>query len=412
MTSPWFNFAVAILLGLLIGLERERSKGQGPARRTAGIRTFALATLVGAIAIHLGGVLLLAIATGGVAVLTALSYVHGHEDDPGLTTEVGLMAAPLLGGLAMSDPLLASGLGAMIAVVFAAKAPLHGFVKRVLTDAEVKDGLIFAIATLVVWPLLPDRYLGPLDALNPHSIWLLVVLMLAIGACGHVATRALGPRFGLPIAGLASGFVSSTATIGSMAGRATNDPASMNAAVAGAAFSTLSTFIQMAVLLFAISKPTLGLMTPVLAAGGVAAAIYGLAFALRGLRSDVPTSEPGRAFSFGAALGLGAVMAFMLIMAAALKAWLGEAGIIVGAALAGLVDTHSAAISVASLATSGKLAPQDAVLPILGAMTTNAFAKVVMALGAGAGGFALRIVPCLIISIAVSWVATALLVLG
>jgi uncharacterized membrane protein (DUF4010 family) len=174
----------------------------------------------------------------------------------------------------------------------------------------------------------------------------------------------------------------------------------MNAAVAGAAFSTLSTFIQMAVLLFAISKPTLRLMTPVLAAGGVAAAIYGLAFALRGLRSDdLPTSEPGRAFSFGAALGLGAVMAFMLIMAAALKDWLGEAGIIVGAALAGLVDTHSAAISVASLATSGKLAPQDAVLPILGAMTTNAFAKVVMALGAGAGGFALRIVPCLITAV-------------
>ena len=103
MTLPWFNFAVAILLGLLIGLERERSKGQGPGRRPAGIRTFALATLVGAIAIHLGGVLLLAIATGGVAVLTALSYVYGHEDDPGLTTEVGLMAAPLLGGLAMSD---------------------------------------------------------------------------------------------------------------------------------------------------------------------------------------------------------------------------------------------------------------------------------------------------------------------
>jgi uncharacterized membrane protein (DUF4010 family) len=233
--------------------------------------------------------LLLAIATGGVAVLTTLSYVHGHEDDPGLTTEVGLMAAPLLGGLAMSDPLLASGLGAMIAVVFAAKAPLHGFVKRVLTDAEVKDGLIFAIATLVVWPLLPDRYLGPLEALNPHSIWLLVVLMLAIGACGHVATRALGPRFGLPIAGLASGFVSSTATIGSMAGRATNDPTSMNTAVAGAAFLTLSTFIQMAVLLFAISKPTLGLMTPVLAAGGVAAAIYG--WLLRYVVSDQTISQ-------------------------------------------------------------------------------------------------------------------------
>jgi uncharacterized membrane protein (DUF4010 family) len=152
-------------------------------------------------------------------VLTALSYARDPGDDPGLTTEVGLIAAPLVGALAMSDTLLASGLGAMIAVVFAAKAPLHGFVKGVLTDVEVKDGLIFVIATLVVWPQLPDRYLGPLEALNPHSIWLLVVLMLAIGACGHVATRALGPRFGLPIAGLASGFVSSTATIGSMAGR-------------------------------------------------------------------------------------------------------------------------------------------------------------------------------------------------
>ena len=312
----------------------------------------------------------------------------------------------------MSDTLLASGLGAMIAVVFAAKAPLHSFVKGVLTDAEVKDGLVFAIATLVVWPQLPDRYLGPLEALNPHSIWLLVVLMLAIGACGHVATRALGPRFGLPIAGLASGFVSSTATIGSMAGRATNDPTSMNAAVAGAAFSTVSTFVQMALLLFAISQPTLALMAPALASGGVAAVIYGLAFTLRGLASGgVPASEPGRAFSFGAALGLAAMMAFMLILAAALKDRLGETGIVVGAALAGLVDTHSAAISIASLATSGKLEPQDAVLPILAAMTTNAFAKIVMAVGAGSGGFAPRIIPCLILSLAASWAAAASLIL-
>ena len=410
---PWFNFAVALALGLLIGLERERSKGDGPDRRPAGIRTFALAALLGALAAHLGGVSLLAIATGAVMVLTALSYLRSRETDPGLTTEVGLMTAPLLGGLAMSDTVLASGLGATVAVVFAAKAPLHRFVKGVLSESEVMDGLVFAVATLVIWPQLPDRFLGPLNALNPHSIWLLVILVLALGACGHVATRALGPRFGLPIAGLASGFVSSTATIGSMAGRATKEPASMRAAVAGAALSTVATFVQMALVLLTISQPTLVLMAPALAAGGGAAAIYGLAFAVSALRSnDVVAPEPGRAFSVGTALGLAAMMAVMLVIAAALKQWLGEAGVAVGATLAGFVDTHSAAISVASLAASAKLTPQEAVVPILAAMTSNAIAKIAMAVGAGQRGFALRIVPGIVLSIAAAWAAGIPTILG
>ena len=410
---PWFNFAVALALGLLIGLERERSKGDGPDRRPAGIRTFALAALLGALAAHLGGVSLLAIATGAVMVLTALSYLRSRETDPGLTTEVGLMTAPLLGGLAMSDTVLASGLGVAVAVVFAAKAPLHRFVKGVLSESEVMDGLVFAVATLVIWPQLPDRFLGPLNALNPHSIWLLVILVLALGACGHVATRALGPRFGLPIAGLASGFVSSTATIGSMAGRATKDPASMRAAVAGAALSTVATFVQMALVLLTISQPTLVLLAPALAAGGLAAAIYGLGFAVRALRSnDVAAPEPGRAFSVGTALGLAAMMAVMLMIAAALKQWLGEAGVAVGATVAGFVDTHSAAISVASLAASAKLTPQEAVVPILAAMTSNAIAKIAMAVGAGQRGFALRIVPGIVLSIAAAWAAGIPTILG
>ena len=77
---------------------------------------------------------------------------------------------------------------------------LHCFVARILTSAEVTDALVFAVATLVIWPQLPDRYLGPFQALNPNSIWFLVILVMALGACGHVATRALGARFELPIA--------------------------------------------------------------------------------------------------------------------------------------------------------------------------------------------------------------------
>ena len=404
ITSLWFNFAVALAIGLLIGIERERSKGEGPTRRPAGIRTFALVSLLGAIAVHLGGGVLLAVATGGVAVLAALAQLRDRDPDPGMTTEIGLIVTLLLGGLAMSNNLLAAGLGAAIAGVFTVKTMLHCFIKRVLTEADVTDGLILAIATLVIWPLLPDRYLGPLQALNPHKLWLLVVLMMVIGACGHVAARALGPRFGLSVAGLASGFVSSIATIGSMAGRVAKDPASLNAAVAGAAFSTVATFVQMAVLLFTVSQPTLRLLAPALAAGAIIAAIHGLAFALRGATpSQSAGSNMGRAFSIAAALGLAALMAVMLVLAAALRDQLGESGIIIGATVAGFVDTHSAAISVASLAASDKIAVPEAMSPILAAMTSNALAKIVMAAGAGSGRFALRIIPGILLSIATAW---------
>ena len=142
--SSWsreINFAIAIGVGLMIGLERERSKGVGSALRPAGIRTFTLAALMGAVASHLGGVPLLAVVTARVMALAALSYFRAHDDDPGLTTEISLIATPLLGGLAMSDTGLAAGLGAAVAVILAAKAPLHGFVTRVLLGAEVTDGL-------------------------------------------------------------------------------------------------------------------------------------------------------------------------------------------------------------------------------------------------------------------------------
>ena len=392
----------------MIGLERERSKGEGPSRRPAGIRTFALASLLGALAIHVGGVALLATALAIIGLLAGLAYFRSHDNDPGLTTNIGLLIAPLLGGLAMSDSGLASGLGVAVAVIFAAKAALHGFVKGTLTSEELSDGLVFAIATLIVWPQLPDRYLGPLQALNPHTLWLLVVLVLAIGACGHVATRALGARYGLPIAGFASGFVSSTATIGSMGERAAKEPTSMKAAVAGATLSTVATFAQLALLLFAVSPETLKVMAPALAAGGFTAAVYGLFFTALAFHStDLPRTQfGGGAFSLKTALALSTTMAIMLVAAAVLKERLGEVGIVVGAAVAGLVDAHSAAISVASLATSGKLTPQEAVLPILAGMTSNAVAKGIMAIVSGSRSFVLRIVPGLLLSMAAAWSAS------
>jgi uncharacterized membrane protein (DUF4010 family) len=214
----------------------------------------------------------------------------------------------------------------------------------------------------------------------------------------------LGPRFGLPISGLASGFVSSTATIGSMAVRAATEPASMTAAAAGAALSTVATFVQMALVLFVVNRATFLAMAAAVAAGGIVAALYGLALTLHAFKTQSPdSSQFGGAFSIKSALILAGTMSVMLVVAAGLKDSLGEAGITVGAVVAGAVDTHSAAISVASLVASGKVAPQEAVAPILAAMTANALSKCLMAVSAGSSAFAIRIVLGVFLSMAAGW---------
>ena len=189
---------------------------------------------------------MLAVAAAGVIGLTAVSYDRNRDDDPGLTTEIALVLTLALGGLAMREPGLAAALSVVVAILLAARAPLHRFVRDVLTEVELRDALILAAATLIVWPLLPDRYLGPLSAINPSKIWTIVILLMAIGAGGHIAVRALGARFGLPVSGFASGFASSAATIGAMGARAKANRDLTRPAAAGAVLSNVATAIQLA----------------------------------------------------------------------------------------------------------------------------------------------------------------------
>lgn len=399
------RLTVALGAGLLIGAERERRKLKESTPSTAGIRTFAVASLAGALSLQLGGAALLAVATGVAGVLAALGYWRTRADqDPGLTTEITLIVTLLVGGLAMREPQLAAMVGVAVAILLAGRSRLHHFVGSVLTEEELEAALVLGAATLVVLPLLPDRTLGPFGAINPRKIWMLVILVLAIGAAGHVAMRALGARFGLPVAGLASGFVSSTATIGAMGARAAKASDVLPAAVAGAVLSTVATVVQMVVVVAATSLPTLQALALPLAVAGVAAAAYGAVFTIAGLRhASEDEADPGAAISLKAALTFGAILAAVLVASAALRAWFGEAGSIAAAALAGLADTHAAAISVAALVASGAMAPQDAVLPILAGFSSNTLSKVVFAATAGGRAFALRVVPGLLLVVLGLW---------
>lgn len=402
------KLAVALGIGLLIGTERERRKGAGPSRSPAGIRTFAVTSLAGATSFLVGGQLMLAITTAGVIALIAVAYWRGREGDPGLTTEIALMGTVLLGGLSMQRPALAGGLAVTIAIVLAAKSRLHRFVGDILTEDELEDALLFAGATLVVLPLVPDHPIGPYAAFNPHAIWVVVILVMGISAAGYVAVRLLGARFGLPVAGLASGFISSTATIAAMGARTAKANDVLAAAVAGAVLSTVATIVQMALVLAATSMATLIPLAVPLVCAGVAATAYGIVFTMLALRQKNEVElESGRPFSLRTALVFALTLSVILVASAALQDRFGENGVIFAAAVAGFADTHSAAVSVASLVASGKLAASDALLPILAGLSTNTISKIILAATSGGPSFAARVTPGLVLVALAAWAGAA-----
>jgi uncharacterized membrane protein (DUF4010 family) len=398
------RLAVALGIGLLIGAERERHKGSGPGRAPAGIRTFALVALLGGVSMALGGEWILVVSVLIVGALAALGYRKGDPRDPGLTTEVALITAVLLGALAVREPAIAAGLAVVVAILLASRPRLHRFVRRVLSEQELHDALLLAAAALVILPLAPNRAIDPMGVFNPRTLWKLVVLVMAVGGMGHIALRAFGPRLGLPLAGLASGFVSSAATVGAMGERAARQPTLFRAAVAGAVLSTIATIVQMALLLATTDRLTLAAMAVPLMAAGAAAVVYGVIFLLRSVRHQPGDAiDPGRAFEPKTALLFALTVLAVLFVSAVAQRRLGSSGLLAAAALAGFADAHSAAVSAAALAAAGKLRAADTVLPILAALTTNSVTKGVLAASAGGRSFALRVIPGLVLVILAAW---------
>ena len=406
--QPILAYGLALGIGLLIGAERERRKGIGPARAPMGIRTFASVSLLGAVSFSLGDSILLAVMAFAVAGLSVMAYRFSHEQDPGLTTEVALLLTLLLGGLSMREPTLASGVAVILTILLTARNFLHRFVSTVLSESELNDALILAAAALVLLPLAPDQYMGPFNALNPRTIWMIVILIMLISSTGYISLRVMGARIGLPITGLTSGFVSSAATISSMGARAALEPQLLWGAVAGAVLSTVATFIQMAVVLETTSQQTLLALWLPLTCAGITALAYGIVITLIALHQKAPDSiNLGQPFSLKTALLFAATVSSFMLLAAALNQWLGSEGVIVAAAIAGFADTHSAAVSVASLVAAGKLSANEAVLPILAGLTTNTITKAVLAILSGNWRFVSAIILGLILVILSAWIGAA-----
>jgi uncharacterized membrane protein (DUF4010 family) len=158
--------------------------------------------------------------------------------------------------------------------------------------------------------------------------------------------------------------------------------------------------------LAATSRQTLYQMRYSLLAAGLAAVVYGIFFMLLNFRQATSTeAQPERVFSLKTAVLFGGLMAVVLLLAAALNAWLGRTGVLAAAAVAGLADAHAAAVSVASLVSAGKFTASESVVPILAGLTTNTLSKIVIAIPSGGWRYAIKIIPGLLLVLGAAWAA-------
>ena len=402
---------LALGIGLLIGLERERRKGAGPDRRAAGIRSFALVAVSGALAQLLPAPGLVAVGGTLVASLAAISHFKSRSGDPGLTTELALFVTYLVGVLVVTLPLLGTACGVALALLLNTRSRLHNFATQVLTEQELHDGLLLCAAALIVLPLIPNRPLAWMSDINPRPLAAIVVLILSVQALSHVAVRWLGLRLGLVAAGFLAGFASSTAAIAALGRQVRKQPERAGLLAAAAAWSTAATWVLAILLAGALSIDAALALTPV-AGAGLACTLA----ACGGLLAWAPTDsaqDPGSplghrdAIRIREAIALATMLFVVTLAVSYAQRWFGPIGLMLSVAVAGLADAHSPVASLAALFDGGQLPRADLILGVLLAITANSGTRLVVALGAGGLASGLRVGAALAAGLAGAWTAWA-----
>ncbi len=383
------NLAIALALGLLIGLERGWSKRELEAGgRVAGIRTFSLISLLGALSLVLAQIVsawVAALAFGGLALLlAAAAFVEADKTGRySVTTEVAALATFVLGALAMTPYVqLAATAAVIIAILLGLKPVLHGWVYR-LAPQEIYAVFKLLLISVVILPILPNRTYDPWAAFNPYEIWWMVVLISAVSFTGYFAVRLIGPRSGILLTGLFGGLASSTAVTLSLARLARGNAGEPRLLAAGVIIASSTMFPRILVVASFLSPPLAEILLQPLVI--MAAAGYALAWWLvrhTASRTAGPMLNLANPFEFGIALRFGALLALILWLTKVLEEGLGSVGIYLTAAISGIADVDAITLTLAKLAHDPAVL-ETAALGILLAAAINTAVKGTMAVVIG-----------------------------
>jgi uncharacterized membrane protein (DUF4010 family) len=375
MNSPvaFRHLAIAVGLGLLVGLQRERAKSD-----LAGLRTFPLITMLGAICGMLGVTLGGWIPAAGFLALAALIVIGNvvllkqGATDPGLTTEIAILLMFGVGAtLVNGNEGIAIAVGGAVAVLLQFKGSLHGLAAK-LGDEDLKAIMQFALLSLVILPVLPDQAFGPYGVWNPRQIWWMVVLIVGISLGGYVAYKFLGERTGLALSGILGGLISSTATTVSYARRTAQlAEASRQAATVIMIASTVA-IVRILVEIGVVAPAFLGIAGPPLVFMLVLAALLSAGIWFSGSsKEQVEMPLQQNPTELRPALLFGLLYAVALFAIAAAKNYLGSGGLYVIAALSGLTDMDAISLSTTRLVSTGSLDPDNGWRLILVALLAN-----------------------------------------
>ena len=400
LKQPATGFFTALCVGFLIGMVRERL--HQPGVMMAGVRTHTIAALMGAVAFNLGlPVFIIAMAMTGV--LIAVGYFRSYGTDPGMTGEVSLALTVLLGGLAISSHQLAAALGVTVSILLFLKKPLRKFSQELLTEKELEDALILFAAALVVLPLLPQEAIDPWGGLKPFAIWKVVVIIMCTGMLGHLAIRLTGLKWGLPITGFLSGFISSTAVIMDLGQKSKKDPAITAIACASALLSTLASLMLFALVLGASSFDLLKSVALPLSMGGLSLlAMSVLLFKRHPLPSEFTLTTTQDAFQLKHVF----IIAFSISSISLASSWIayvfGQTGTLISAVIIGFAEIHAAAFSISQLERQSPELAQLARWGVIGILTASVISKSVLSVVGGGKEYGFKMASALVIFITVT----------
>lgn len=413
----FFHLFAAMAMGFLIGLQREHSHGGQGREILAGERTFALIGASGFLAAFMSEQfqqpLIYFAAIAFVGALTAIGYFSEatQKGRVGITTEVSVLLAMLLGGLCYWNYLaLAVAVAIGATLLLSLKIETDRLVAA-LTREDILAALQFAAVTAIVLPILPNTPLGPppFDVLNPFQVWLMVVFISGISFLGYVLIKLLGADHGIRITGFLGGLVSSTAVTLSFAQRSVKFPKMAKPFALAILVAWTMMFARVMVEVAVVNGDLLRAVWPPVLASGLAGLGYAVFLTLAKRRADEDTVHFSNPFDLLSALRFGLLYALVLLAARSAQIYLGDTGVLLAGFISGLADVDAITLSLAELARSGGLSLDLAAKALVNAIMANTLVKGGMVLLAGSPSLRRTVLPGLILILTVGLGAAYLL---
>ncbi len=374
-------FIVANMIGLLIGIERERS--QSPKRTTMGVRTFSLLALLGCLTASVQNILVAAVITLFTLFGILLGYYRATQSaledvqKVGLTTEFAAGLVFVLGYIAPQEPLLVAILACIILLILSSRETLHRFSRKTLQPNEIKATILILFILFGILPFLPNRSIDPYGIFNPQRVGVLVAIISVLQFTGYIAIRIFGHRMGIALTGFFGGLVSSTLMFIQLPKLYGASSAKLRPCIAGATLATVASLLQATIILYAVSATLAHSLLPILGCMIIVGGLLSLLILKNGHNHQLLDLAESP-LELRSVLSRAAILCLFLIIVGVVSNVVGNQGVQVTSFLGGLFDLRSISFADVNLFSEHKIDFQSAQIAVIYAVIASIISKLAL----------------------------------